>query len=110
MSTVVNGTINTVHPSVVHRSTLSQGHVIPKFNLGGAVVPNKLVNLHMGVPIGVIIDEIICGFINKGKHSLGAVQGLSRSCRIMDQEVSSKVLLVCLHSQYASWGRSSGPV
>ncbi len=44
--------------------------VMPNFTLGGVVVLNKLVTLHMGVPLGVINDEVICGFVNKRKHSL----------------------------------------
>ncbi len=64
---------------------------MPKFTLGGVFVPNTLVTLHMGVPLGVINVELICGFVNKGKRSLEAVQGLSRPGRIMDPEVSSKV-------------------
>ncbi len=56
----------------------SRTPVMPKFTLGGVVVPNKLVTLHMGVPLGVINVELICGFVNKGKRNLGAVQGLSR--------------------------------
>ncbi len=43
---------------------------MPNFTLGGVVVLNKLVTLHMGVPLGVINDEVICGFVNKRKHSL----------------------------------------
>ncbi len=61
---------------------------MPKFTL---VVPNKLVILSIGVPLGVKNDDLICGFVNKGKQSLGAEQGLSRSSRIMDPKVSSKV-------------------
>ncbi len=43
--------------------------------------------------------ELICGFVNKWKRNLEAVQGLSRSGRIMDPEVSSKVYWsVCIPS------------
>ncbi len=53
----------------------------------------------MGVPLGVRNDEVICGFVNKGKRSLWAVQGLSRSGRSMDPEVSSKIYWsVCIPS------------
>ncbi len=59
---------------MLHRSTLPQGHL-------------SRITLHMRVPLVVINDEVICGFVNEGKRSLGAVQGLSRSGRIMGPEV-----------------------
>ncbi len=85
--------------SVAQVYSSSRTPVMPKFTLGGPVVPNKLVTLHMGVPLEVINDELFCAFVNKGKCSLGEVQVLSRSGRIKDPEVSSKVYWsVCIPS------------
>ncbi len=45
----------------------------------------------MGVPLGDVTDNVIAGLISKGKHSLGGIQGLPRSGRVMDPCTTSKV-------------------
>ncbi len=63
----------------------------PTFQLGGEEISNKPTTVHVGMPLGDVTDNVIASLISKGKHSLGATQGLTRSGRVMDPCAASKV-------------------
>ena len=75
---------------VLHFSS-KRSAVPPTFYLGGSPIPCKTVSVHMGVPIGEITDVTIDELIIKGKRSIYALQGLTRSGHVMDPAVASKV-------------------
>ncbi len=74
----------------------------PTFQLGGEEISNKPTTVHVGMPLGDVTDNVIASLISKGKHSLGATQGLTRS--------GIHVLHPNYTGQYALWIRGSRTV